>query len=301
MIEQKINSYWLHTIDSNELMNHPLINSVGHEIWTKYDNKRYDWNCRKNEESICIFQYTISGRGMLEIDGKYVRQTPSSIFLIERPGNYRYWLPEDSEYWEFKFISLTISSLPFWNYITSRYGKTFTVNPNNPALELLDEIYNMVEKSQIESIFDNSLLAYKFLMTLHKYLKENGTMTTQNESIQLCLEFINREFGKSITLSDIAQSCQISPFYLNKCFKETVGETPIQYLTKVRIRRSTELLTQTVQSVDAIARQCGFKNANYYAKVFKKIMDMSPTEYRSNQKEFHRADDLIEHSAAPKI
>jgi YesN/AraC family two-component response regulator len=269
-------------IDSNELMNHPLINSIGHEIWTKYDNKRYDWECRKNEESICIFQYTIAGKGMLEINGKYVRQTPSSVFLIERPGNYHYWLPEDSEFWEFKFISLTISSLPFWNYITSRYDKTFKMLPDNPALQLWDEIYNMVEKSEIQSIFDNSLLAYKFLMTLHKYLKETGPITTQNEPIQLCLEFINREFGKPITLSDIAQSCQISPFYLNKCFREVVGETPIQYLTKVRIRHSTELLSQTSLSVDAIAKQCGFQNANYFAKVFKKATDLSPTEYKVN-------------------
>lgn len=280
MTGKKLNNYWLNTNTNNELTIHPIIHSIGHEIRTNADSEKYFWDCRHNDESICIFQYTIAGEGMLEINGQQVRQTASSTFLIERPGNYCYWLPDDSEFWEFKFISFTISTLPFWNYITSNYNRLFKMEPDSQVIAVLDEILQKISESKVETIYDNSILAYKFLMILQKYLKQNGTSNARQESIQLCLEYIAREYAKNISLTDIAESCHISPFYLSKYFKDVVGESPIQYLTKIRIRNSLSLLKDTDLSIEKIAQQCGFSSANYFAKVFKKQQLISPSEFR---------------------
>lgn len=279
-MERRIKSYRLYALENKELPNHPLIESVGHETWTKNDAEKYDWDCRKINESICIFQYTVSGYGMLEINGKPARQTAGCAFMIERPGNYRYWLPEDSEYWEFKFISLTMASLPYWNNITNQYGKTFTVPSDCEALKLIDSILDILSKSKIETIFDNSILAYQFIMTLHKYLSEHGTTSTYDESIRHGIEYLNSEYAKSISLADIANVTGISPFYVNRYFKKFTGESPIEYLNKIRIRQSLKFLSDTNMRIDAVARQCGFSGANYYAKVFRKLLGRTPTEYR---------------------
>ena len=70
------------------------------------------------------------------------------------------------------------------------------------------------------------------------------------------------------------------PFYLNKTFKTILGETPIRYVTKIRIRYSMALLYNSDLTIDEIAEQCGFQNANYFSKVFKKYTNMSPTDFR---------------------
>lgn len=278
-MENKIDSYLLHMIEGNELINHPLIHSAGRESWT-HNGEKYDWNCRSNDEAICICQYTLNGEGMLELNGKLFRQTANSIFLVERPGNYRYWLPDTSPFWEFKFLSLTMSSLPFWNPITMRYGRTFKIAPGSSSIVLMEEIFEKVSHSRLESVFDNSLLAYTFLMYLHKDLMDKGALTNQTEAIQLCLEFINRKYASDIALVDIAEAGQISPFYLNKYFKEVVGDSPNHYLVKVRIKNSIHLLAETDLSIESIAEKCGFETGNYFAKVFKKFLNESPSEFR---------------------
>ena len=59
-----------------------------------------------------------------------------------------------------------------------------------------------------------------------------------------------------------------------------LGVTPIHYLTKVRVRHGMHLLYDTSLPIDDIAQQCGFQNANYFAKVFRKYVNVSPTDFR---------------------
>ena len=103
------------------------------------------------------------------------------------------------------------------------------------------------------------------------------------ESLQPCIEFICSNYSKNRDNTDIAQAGFISPYYLNKRFKEVAGETPLQYLTKVRLRVAMAMLHNPDYTIDLIAHQCGFWNANYFTKVYKKYTGLTPTEFRAQK------------------
>ena len=230
------------------------------------------------------------------MNNKTYKLRPGDAFLIERPGPYKYYLPPDSDLWEFKFISFTFSAMPFWNPIVSTFGHVVSLgNEDNEIMRLFNEVFTLVESSleQIEvdgkaiysvkpfdSFLDNSLMAFRFLNTVHKYFLQNGATSSGAESVQLCIEFIRTNYHLNITNNDIAQAGFISPYYLNKRFKEVVGETPIQYLTKVRLKNAMAMLQSTDDTIDVIARRCGFQNANYFTKVFKKYLGVTPSDFR---------------------
>lgn len=291
-----IRDYVLETIEEHAYPHYPFICCVGHERRDAGERAQYFWDCRQNKESVCIFQYTVAGCGEICINNKIYRQRPGDVFLIERPGPYRYYLPEDSAMWEFKFINLTFGAIPFWNTIINSFGHTLHLgDEHNAVMELLNDVLARSERSltqievngraiytvtPFESFLDNSLMAYRFLHALHKHLLHTGSTSANAESVQLCIEFIRRNYSRNITSQEIAQAGFISPYYLNKRFKEVVGDTPIQYLTKVRLKNAMALLQGTDASVEEIARRCGFQNANYFAKVCKKYVGVTPSAFR---------------------
>lgn len=84
------------------------------------------------------------------------------------------------------------------------------------------------------------------------------------------------------TLSGIAKSLYVSPGYLSAVFKETVGESFINYLTGLRMKRAKQLLAGTELMIYEVAIMVGYENQTYFSTVFKKSAGMSPKDYRES-------------------
>lgn len=69
--------------------------------------------------------------------------------------------------------------------------------------------------------------------------------------------------------------------YFRRCFKNELGETPLEYMTRLRLEKAKKLLTQrSFISVERVAMECGFTDTFYFSKAFKKHNGISPREYR---------------------
>ncbi len=92
--------------------------------------------------------------------------------------------------------------------------------------------------------------------------------------------FIDSNFHRDITLEDVAKEVNLSTYYFSKLFKSEVGENFIDYLTQVRIDRAKELLGDKALSIKEICFTIGYSDPNYFSRNFKKIVGVTPTEYR---------------------
>jgi len=98
--------------------------------------------------------------------------------------------------------------------------------------------------------------------------------------MQKAKEYIAENFSKELSLEEVAEHVQLSPFYFSKLFHEQCGVTFIDYLTGARIERARELLSDPKQTIKEIGIQVGYRDPNYFSRVFKKTIGFSPTEYR---------------------
>ncbi|MFT5083045.1 MAG: AraC family L-rhamnose operon regulatory protein RhaS [Lentisphaeria bacterium] len=84
-----------------------------------------------------------------------------------------------------------------------------------------------------------------------------------------------------ILLGDIAFSACIGARQLERLFSRYLGRPPIHYLKELRLKRAEEILRyQPEKRIAEIAFRCGFSDANYFTRAFKKLFGCSPTEYR---------------------
>lgn len=108
----------------------------------------------------------------------------------------------------------------------------------------------------------------------------SSSIVRRQERVQTLIAFIQNNFGSNIAIKDIANSANISIAECFRCFKSTVHLSPYEYLTKYRINRSIDLLNETTLCVTEISGQVGFNYASQYIKAFKRIIGMTPNEYR---------------------
>lgn len=78
----------------------------------------------------------------------------------------------------------------------------------------------------------------------------------------------------------IAERFHYHPYYLNTLIKAQTGQLLHKYIMGCRIREACRLLTSTVEPVSAVARTVGFENKDHFSTCFKKIIGVSPLQYR---------------------
>ncbi len=96
-------------------------------------------------------------------------------------------------------------------------------------------------------------------------------------------EYLDTNYTHDISVEEIAEALGVSRSFLSRCFKEVHGMTILEYLLGVRMKNALRLLNETDLSVNEIAAQVGFNNANYFFRKFKEEFDVTPTQYRTEK------------------
>ena len=102
--------------------------------------------------------------------------------------------------------------------------------------------------------------------------------------IRTAKEYIQRHFTQDLSLDEVSEKVQISPYYFSKLFKKETGENFIEYLTKVRIEKAKKLLRESQMTMKEISNAVGYSNPNYFSHTFKKNVGVSPSEYKERER-----------------
>ncbi|MGH9833344.1 MAG: helix-turn-helix domain-containing protein [Blastocatellia bacterium] len=95
------------------------------------------------------------------------------------------------------------------------------------------------------------------------------------------LEFMDENLERDLTLAELAEVADLSPFHFARSFKQTTGSTPIQFLMQRRIDFARRLLVESELPIVEIGLRAGFKNQSHFATLFRKITAMTPKAYRN--------------------
>ena len=101
--------------------------------------------------------------------------------------------------------------------------------------------------------------------------------------VEKAMDIIEKRYGKVLSYRDVAKELFISSSYFLSLFKQETNSTFVEYLTRVRIDRSKELLQKTDKSITEISYDVGFTNPNYFSSTFKKLCGVSAKEFRRDR------------------
>lgn len=226
----------------------------------------YFWDSNQRKDHLIVFQLTLSGSGVFKSGGRSFEQSTGDFFLTEIPSKSSYY----GEDWQFVYLEFAP--------VMRQWLAQSNVVVKDASLEFQAELIKTVEGLRNEEVdlYQNAQIAFEiFLLIKTEITKQIQNANPQAEKLK---QYLDQHYQMDLSLDYLEIIFEDSKYRLIKSFEAAYQDTPMAYLRKVRILKSLELLWGN-QTVYQIAEAVGFSSSNYFSKVFKKEMGLSPTEY----------------------
>jgi AraC family transcriptional regulator len=238
---------------------------------------------------ICVddfhFLLFFSESPTIRINGREYKFKKGGLLVIQ-PWQEVYGVPGDNRKYG-KYLHIAVQK-DFFVKIASEAagGNAFEFKKNHGVYgtQLLDLVGNFQREMMnyggsyplmVESI------CTQIVFQLIRDLNNKSTVPARdNKYISAAIEYMENYYNANISINDICSLIYLSHCHFKRVFKECTGQTPYQYLTSIRIEKSKELLLKNEHSIEEVARLCGFVNSGHFSTVFKRHLNMSPSEYK---------------------
>jgi AraC-like DNA-binding protein len=245
--------------------------------WTETDRIRSMWRLCRSEED---------GAALRIGSGTY--WFPAGRFALVPPG-LRFEPHLERSVNQFCILFEVIG----WNArsVTDLFPEPVTLPPNDFRDELADAVEREVRVSQrlgpglasrVKSLVHLTMASLEEVLPDDKVELLNRLIDYQSDLLEV-IRYIESHIGESLDNARLAEIAHSSESCFIRRFREAMGQTPARYVQERRVARAAELLVCTNQSIDEIARRCGFANRYYFSRVFSERIGRPPVRYRNER------------------
>jgi len=130
------------------------------------------------------------------------------------------------------------------------------------------------------SILNELAVSDRRVLVSNQFDSQLVVRTSKSRRIASVCDYIERNYAKTVNLSDVASLVNMSESAFSHFFKKRTNSSFKDYLTNVRISHACQLLTKTTYSVAEVCFACGFNNLSNFIRIFKKKKGNTPSDYR---------------------
>lgn len=255
----------------------------------------YAMSCCHTHEHYEIFM-VIEGSCRMNVFDKLYEMKPGDVALI-KPGISHYNFGQNKH----KRLCVEFSDEYISSYFTGKAKsylyECFEAEMMHLSERKVQELTQNCEKLLIElkgeAPHTNPLISFLILSRIiseftvaYKNCIETDLIRTeapQGQSVNrlsTITGYIAHHFTTIDSLEEIAQACFVSKSHMCRIFRSELGVSVVSYINTLKLRYACELLRLDKLSTVEIARECGFNSSQYFSRIFRKMIKMTPQEYR---------------------
>jgi len=221
-----------------------------------------------------------SGKGIFILDGIQYSLSEGQVFLIS-PNDIAYYESDAVDPWRYSWVAFNgLNSEKYLKRMGLSLQHPVKLCENRENVETI--IQTLIETSKIPENRDIKLtgLMHLFIASLSNESDEKNDQRRPNEYISNAIKFIQMNYSKDLRISDITSYLSLERKYFSRIFKTQTGLSPQEFLLKYRMKMACVLLESSSLTIKEIATSVGYSDQLAFSRLFKKHMDISPTEYR---------------------
>lgn len=273
-------------IQNNKIINSLYLTDIGY-----YPNAKNHFRKREEGADEYILIYCIKGDGWIEINSRKYSIVPNSYFLIPANTAHKYGA-EKKNPWSIYWVHFTGDTAgKFYKKYCQKKGSSkdkFSpsviklpfeerrMNYFNGFISLLESGYSI----EIIEYVNISLWQLLASFVYHDFYSEVRHQKNGTDIVDSAIQYMQDHLNESITVEELASHLNYSTSYLYSLFKEDTGYSPIDYFNHLKVQEACKYLSFTDMSIKEISFELGFNDPFYFSRLFKKMMELSPTEYR---------------------
>lgn len=235
-----------------------------------------------------LIHFILKGRGTFYVGGKVYNIKENGGFLI-CPGTITSYVADKEEPWVYAWVG-------FKGIKAESYLSLANLGPENPVFkssngDFIKKCFEDMRRATELKYGKEFRLQGLLTVFLSELIEERGKNIIINSNyrevyLKKSLQFIETNYHRKITVSEIAECVGLNKNYFSTFFRENMGMTPQEYLVSFRINKACELMNNEVLTISDISRSVGYNDPLGFSKIFKKAKGISPKSYRLNLKQY---------------
>ncbi len=261
----------------------PLVNPLMPTAMGWYPTARYHYCAREEGAPEHILALCTSGRGWFRIRNREETLGANEAMLLPRSVEHVYGASEDDP-WTLHWVHFIGPSGDY--FMRQLPGDTYKLPVDPDATQqmsqLFRECYNAFASAFVleRMIYASQSLHHLLAMLFFNNRAFSPALQNGVRSLDLTLAFLQQNIHLALTLSEMAEHAQMSKSHFSRLFREQTGYSPIDFFIHLKMQHACMLLTTRIH-IREIAAQLGYDDPYYFSHSFKKVVGMSPANYRS--------------------
>ena len=270
-------------IQANSLLNQLYVCSLGY-----YPNARGHYTYRKKGLPENFLFYCVDGAGWYQIGDKKSEVGPNQFFILPQNVEHAYGSADDNP-WSIYWIHFGGESLHELNalHAVQKHFKPFYIKSSGEIITMFSRMYKALELgySTDNLIFANLCLPH--FLSLFIYNSKHTTVSPNDKMdvVDSAILYMQEHINENISLQELSSHYNYSASRFSSLFKQKTGYAPIDYFIQMKMQKASQQLDFSSSSVKDIALSMGFDDPYYFSKRFRKIIGLSPKQYRSQKKD----------------
>ena len=170
------------------------------------------------------------------------------------------------------------ASVPTSVFLFSEENRLIKIVNNVRIMRVVQRIVNELETKSVYYQYLVVMYYAELLVLIYRYMDEAYLPICTNDSLRKAIAYIRLNYHSDININKVAEEVGISERYLRNLFSQYLNLSPLDYLNQIRINKAVELLRNTEMSIKEVCFQCGFQSPQYFSRIFKQQMGVSPRD-----------------------
>lgn len=223
-----------------------------------------------------LLLFVRNGEMDVRYEGRSFSIHKGDILLIDCRNPHYYRAHDDLEFVYIHFDGSNSHALT--NYLIELNGGPVFRQESN--MEIGKEIYDIASIHEKGTIQPPLQVSAWITQILYKLSIAAVPPIQEDSPISQAIQYILHHVGEPITLEELSQLTNFSPYYLSHLFKKQTGYSPSEYIINTRLEKAERMLTHTRKSVAEIAYEVGYSSASSFINVFTRKVGCTPKTFR---------------------
>ncbi len=258
------------------------ITDIGFYPKAKDHHRKRPEGCKQH-----ILMYCTDGEGWILIGNTRITVNANQYFIIPPNIPHSYGSSRKNP-WSIYWIHFSGKNAAYY-LETTEEAQSITpsdISRIDERLELFEEMIRNLEMGYSKENISYANICLSHFLASFRYLSQFRQVRKPQEKdlIESSIHYMRKHLKEKLTLEDLADQANLSIAHYSMLFKQKTGRSPLNYVIQLKIQNACRLLDHTHLNIKEIAIRIGYDDPYYFSRIFKKVMNLSPKDYRNNLK-----------------
>lgn len=268
-----------------DYVEHPLVKRMYLTDVGYYPRAEQHFRMRKEGIEEYIFLYCTEGSGTVIVEGKEHTLHANEAFCIPHFKGHKYYASEEDP-WSILWVHFKGTDTRYYPVRECEVVHFTSPNVINRMHFLFNLLFRVLDRNYTLAnfIYISQVLSLILAETYER--EKHHTTLEQNKHVTNVVRYMQSHLEENLTLEQVVEEFELSKSYLNAIFQKYTQHAPMDFFINLKMKKACRLLRTTDMYIYEVAQALGYGDQYYFSRIFKKVVGISPKEYK-NSEYFH--------------